>query len=154
MRSGRLTLQGLLTSLHFTFLIFLFSIFETPSLVSLPQRLCYTSHFSVIIFFHMAFFFLLFCIYSVLQFSDSLWTSSFLFLHFVFDSSFLPPLLLSFPVSIFCVRWDSSVSIEIRYGLDGPGSNPVVARFFALLQTGPWVHPAYCAMGTGSLSPG
>jgi hypothetical protein len=28
-----------------------------------------------------------------------------------------------------------------------------VARFFAHLQTGPGAHAAYCAMGTGSLSP-
>jgi hypothetical protein len=45
----------------------------------------------------------------------------------------------------------SAVSIATRYWLDGPGSNSgEEARFFALVQTDPGVHPASYTMGTGS----
>jgi len=44
----------------------------------------------------------------------------------------------------------SVVGIATAYGLDGPGSNPGVARFSALVQTGPEAHPASCTIGTGS----
>jgi len=45
---------------------------------------------------------------------------------------------------------DSVVGIAIRYGLDGPGSNPGGwgAKFSAPVDTGPGVHPAsYKAAG-------
>ena len=46
---------------------------------------------------------------------------------------------------------DSSVGIATCYGLDGPGiESRWEARFSALVQTGPAVHPASCAMGNGS----
>jgi hypothetical protein len=44
----------------------------------------------------------------------------------------------------------SSVGIATGYGLDGPGSISVGARFSAPVQTGPAAHPASCTMGTGS----
>jgi len=45
----------------------------------------------------------------------------------------------------------SSVGIATGYGLDGPGiESRLGARFSALVQTGPGVHPASCTMGTGS----
>jgi hypothetical protein len=44
---------------------------------------------------------------------------------------------------------DSSVSIAIRFGLDGPG---IESRFSAPVQTGPGAHPASYTMGTGSFS--
>ena len=48
------------------------------------------------------------------------------------------------------VSRDSSVGIEIRCGLDGPGSNPGgEARFSSPVQTGPGAHPASYIMGTG-----
>ena len=38
----------------------------------------------------------------------------------------------------------------MRYGLDGPGTNPGGgARFSAPVQTVSGAHPASCAMGTG-----
>ena len=43
---------------------------------------------------------------------------------------------------------DSSVGIATRYGLDGPGGG---TRFSAPVQSVPWLHPASCIMGTGSL---
>jgi hypothetical protein len=46
-----------------------------------------------------------------------------------------------------------SVGIATGYGLDGTGIKkkiPGGARFFAHVQTGPGVHPAFCTMGTGS----
>ena len=50
-----------------------------------------------------------------------------------------------------CLRGPgSSVGIAFGYGLDGPGSNSVGARFSAPVQTGPRAHPASCTMGTGS----
>ena len=46
---------------------------------------------------------------------------------------------------------DSSVGIETRYGLDGPGiESRWGARFSAPVETGPGAHPASCTMGTGS----
>jgi hypothetical protein len=36
------------------------------------------------------------------------------------------------------------------YGLDGRGSNPGGAKFFAQVQTGPGGHPASSTMSTGS----
>ena len=46
---------------------------------------------------------------------------------------------------------DSSVGIETRYGLDGPGiESRWEARFSAPVQTGPGAHPASCTMGIGS----
>ena len=46
---------------------------------------------------------------------------------------------------------DSSVGIATRYGLDGPGiESRWGARFAAPVQTGPWAHPGFCTMGTGS----
>jgi hypothetical protein len=52
---------------------------------------------------------------------------------------------------------DSSVGIETGYGVDGAGiekkeikKNPVGARFFTHVQTGPGAHPASCTKGTGS----
>ena len=45
---------------------------------------------------------------------------------------------------------DSSVLIEIRYGLDGPViESRRGARFSAPVQTGPGAHPASYTMGTG-----
>jgi hypothetical protein len=45
----------------------------------------------------------------------------------------------------------SSVGIATGYGLDGPGiETRWEARFSAPVQTGPGVHPASCAVGTGS----
>jgi hypothetical protein len=46
----------------------------------------------------------------------------------------------------------SVISIATPYGLDGPGSKPVGARFSAPVQTGPGAYPASYTMGTGSLS--
>ena len=44
----------------------------------------------------------------------------------------------------------SSVGISTDYWLDGPGiESRWGARFSALVQTGPGVHPASCTMGTG-----
>jgi hypothetical protein len=45
---------------------------------------------------------------------------------------------------------DSVVGIATRYGLEGPGSNAVGARFFAHIQTGSGAHPTSCTMDTGS----
>ena len=46
---------------------------------------------------------------------------------------------------------DSSVGIETRYGLGGPGFNPRwESRFSLPVQTGPEAHPATYTMGTGS----
>ena len=46
---------------------------------------------------------------------------------------------------------DSSVGIATRYGLDGSGDQMLVgARFSALVQKTPGVHPASYTMGTGS----
>ena len=46
---------------------------------------------------------------------------------------------------------DSSVGIESRYGLDGPGiESRWWARFSAPVQTGPVAHPPSCTMVTGS----
>jgi hypothetical protein len=50
---------------------------------------------------------------------------------------------------------DSSVSIAIGYGLDGPGIESRCvgvggARFSSPVQTGPGPHPASSTMGTGS----
>jgi len=51
------------------------------------------------------------------------------------------------------VGLDSSVGIESRYGLDGPGiESRWAARFSALVQTGPGAQPASYTMGTGSFS--
>ena len=50
---------------------------------------------------------------------------------------------------LMCIGQDSSVGIATRYGLDGPASNPVVARFSASFQTGPVAHPASYTMVTG-----
>jgi len=45
---------------------------------------------------------------------------------------------------------NSSVGIEIRYGLDGPGiESRFRARLSAAVQTGPGAHPASYTMGTG-----
>jgi hypothetical protein len=45
----------------------------------------------------------------------------------------------------------NSVGIASGYGLDGPGiESRWGARFSALVQTGPGVHPASCTMDTGS----
>jgi hypothetical protein len=44
----------------------------------------------------------------------------------------------------------SVVGIAAGYGLGGPGSNSVGARFSAPVQTGPGAHPASFTMGTGS----
>jgi hypothetical protein len=44
----------------------------------------------------------------------------------------------------------SVVDIATGYGLDGPGIEPVGAKFFALVHTGPGAFPASCTMGTGS----
>ena len=49
----------------------------------------------------------------------------------------------------------SSVGIESRYWLDGPGIvSRWGSRFSAPVQTGPGAHPASCTMGTGSFSEG
>ena len=50
------------------------------------------------------------------------------------------------------VGLDSSVGIETRYGLVGRSGDriPVVAIFYAPVQTGPEVHPSSYTMGTGS----
>ena len=46
---------------------------------------------------------------------------------------------------------DSSVGIESRYGLDGPGiQSRWGARFSAPVHTGPGAHPVPCTVGTGS----
>jgi len=46
---------------------------------------------------------------------------------------------------------DSSVSIAIRYGMDGAGiESRGGARFSAPVQTGSEAHPASYTMGTGS----
>jgi len=34
------------------------------------------------------------------------------------------------------------------------GLNPVVVSFTTFIQTGPGAHPAYCTLGSGSVSPG
>jgi hypothetical protein len=48
---------------------------------------------------------------------------------------------------------DSVVGIGTRCGLDGPVIEPRYWRdLFAPVQIGPEAHPAYCTMGTGSLS--
>ena len=58
------------------------------------------------------------------------------------------------PFACCCGR-DSSVGVETRYGLDGPGiESRWGARFSASVQTGPGAHPASYTMGTGSLFPG
>jgi len=53
-------------------------------------------------------------------------------------------------MSDFCNRC-MSVSDSLRAGRQGDRI-PVEASFSAPVQTGPVVHPAYCTMGTGSLS--
>jgi len=47
----------------------------------------------------------------------------------------------------------SLVGIATDYGLDGPGSNPVVDEISRPSRPAPGAHPASCKMGTGS-SPG
>jgi hypothetical protein len=65
------------------------------------------------------------------------------------------PLAISYGSIPHIVVRNSLVGIVTHYVLHGPGIRiPVGARFFALVQTGPGVHPAYCTMGTGSLSRG
>ena len=46
---------------------------------------------------------------------------------------------------------DSSVGIEIRYGLGGPGIESRWWSFSVPVQTGPGAHPASYTIGTGSL---
>ena len=49
------------------------------------------------------------------------------------------------------LKSDSSVRIETRYGLDGPGIQSWwEARFSAPVQTGPGAHPASYTMGNRS----
>jgi hypothetical protein len=51
------------------------------------------------------------------------------------------------------VSRDSSVGIETRYGLDGPGiESRSEARFFGPVQTGPGAHQASYKIGTGSFA--
>jgi hypothetical protein len=49
-------------------------------------------------------------------------------------------------------RWDSSVGVATRYGLDGPGieSRGGGAKFSSPVQIGSEAHPASYSMGTGS----
>ena len=50
---------------------------------------------------------------------------------------------------------DSSVDIEIRYRLDGPGIEFRWGAIFSVtVQTGPEAHTAACTMGTWYLSQG
>ena len=51
-----------------------------------------------------------------------------------------------------CLRGPgSSVGIATELRAGRPGDRiPVVARFSALVQTGPGAHPASCTIGTGS----
>jgi len=44
---------------------------------------------------------------------------------------------------------DSSVGIATLYGLDGPGSNPVGARFSSPVQTSREAQPVSYKMGNG-----
>jgi hypothetical protein len=56
-------------------------------------------------------------------------------------------------VTVTAQKFDSSVCIATRYGLDGQGIEfRCWARFSAPVQTGPGAHLSSCAMGTGSLS--
>jgi len=53
-------------------------------------------------------------------------------------------------VGIVCSR---KFGIVTCYRLDSPGiESRLGARFHAPIQTSPGAHPAYCAMGTGSIS--
>ena len=56
--------------------------------------------------------------------------------------------LISFRNSRIVGR-DSSDSTATSFGLDGPGIESRWRRDFP----NPWAHPAFCTMGTGSLSP-
>jgi hypothetical protein len=48
---------------------------------------------------------------------------------------------------------DIVIGIATRYGMDGQGiESRCGARFSAPVQTGTKAHPAFCTMGTGSLS--
>ena len=51
---------------------------------------------------------------------------------------------------------DSSVGIATGYGLGGSGrgSNPAGGEIFRTRPHRPWIHPAPCAVGSRSLSPG
>jgi hypothetical protein len=49
--------------------------------------------------------------------------------------------------------WNSVVSVVTRCGLNRDRI-PVGARYFALIQTGPWARPASCVMDTRSSSRG
>jgi hypothetical protein len=45
---------------------------------------------------------------------------------------------------------DSSAGIATRYGLDGPGIESRIARFFAPVQNGPAAHPPSYTTEIGS----
>ena len=72
---------------------------------------------------------------------------------FTFNKKYAVYFVLSivFTVHLFPVGRDSSVSIAIRYGLNGPGDRiPVGTRFSAPVQTVPLAYPTSYTMGTGS----
>jgi hypothetical protein len=61
-------------------------------------------------------------------------------------------LVLVYFVNLYMFHGPGSVvDIETGYGLDGPGIESWWrVKIFALIQTGPEVHPASCTMGTAS----
>jgi hypothetical protein len=65
-------------------------------------------------------------------------------------------IILNFLIArFFYVGRDSSVSIVILCGIDGPGSNPVGgSRFFLPVYTSPGTHPYSCKMCNESLTRG
>ena len=69
----------------------------------------------------------------------------------------LKPLIIKHIQNVYYLQvgQNSAVSIAICYGLNVPGIEPRWgARFFALVQTGPWTQPASSTMDTGSLPRG
>jgi hypothetical protein len=55
-------------------------------------------------------------------------------------------------LQVVSVGRDSAVSIVSRYGLDGPGIEPLWgARYSSPVQTSPGAHTTCCKMGIGSL---
>jgi len=49
---------------------------------------------------------------------------------------------------------DSLAGIAIRYGRSGAEVETLKERDFLHMSRGPWAHPVFCTMGTGSLSGG
>ena len=69
----------------------------------------------------------------------------------------LEPLIIKHIQKVYYIQvgHNSAVGIATCYGLDVPGiESRWGARFFTLVQPGPWAQPASSTMNTGSLPRG